>query len=166
MKKYKEYRIVYDHKGYISEAGQNGWIPFKEIAEKILAAKQNVPWLRENKLYIQERKTESVPEWKKCRTLNGKTVINSDWFYCDALAAGDYVEDDIVDAFVNALPPICLQDMCCQPGGACSSITDGKGRERNTYRTFKRVDNDTWEYCGECFRGENIPTGRQAPYTG
>ena len=53
--KMKEYRVVYNHNGYTIEAGQNGWIPSKEIAEKILRHQQNRYYFRNTKLYLEER---------------------------------------------------------------------------------------------------------------
>ena len=30
--------------------------------------------------------------------------------------------------------------------------------------TFKKVDDGIWEYCGDCFRGENHMHGKDIPY--
>ena len=38
------------------------------------------------------------------------------------------------------------------------------GKIRPVYTTFKRVAEDTWEYCGSCFRGENVQRGKKLSY--
>lgn len=46
----------------------------------------------------------------------------------------------------------------------CSSRIDENGKGRTTYSTFKKVDDGIWEYCGDCFRGENYMHGKDIPY--
>ena len=164
----KEYRVVYDYTNgsntYTIEAGQNRWIPSREIAEKILSHKQKEPYFIDTKLYLEEREAEPHNR-KDCRTYNGKTVYNPDWFYFDALSIGDYVEEEIVNDIINSVPPACMRYDCSQCGEASNHMEDERtGRFRATYSTFKRVDGNTWEYCGDCFIGENVQHGKELQY--
>lgn len=160
----KEYRVVYNNKGYTIEAGQNGWIPSKEIAEKILLHQQNKFYFRNTILYLEERERTEPLDKKDCRFYEGKIVYNEDWLYFDALEIGDYVEEEVVDNFMDMLPPACMSSDCFQIGEPASSKIDDDGNYRNTYATFKRVAKDIWEYCGNCFRGENVERGKEIPY--
>lgn len=159
----KEYRVVYNYKGYLLEAGQNGWIPSLEIAHRILEAKQKI-MNRGNSLFLEERESSFPEKREECRICNGNRVWNSDWLYCDALHVGDLVEAEVVDNFMDCLPPACLRSDCAQVGGPCSIRIDEQGREKQTYMTFKKLDKSTWIYCGCCFRGENIERGKEPEY--
>ena len=77
---------------------------------------------------------------------------------------GDYVEQAVVDNAMDCLPPACLRSNCSQMGEPYSSRYDPDAKVwRNTYATFKRVSgsfpNGIWQYCGHCFRGENVERG-------
>lgn len=163
----KEYKVVYNHKGYTIEAGQNGWIPSKEIAEKILTHHQNRPIFFDTLLYLEERERTEPIDKKDCRSYCGKIVYNEDWLYFDALQIGDYVENEIVTNLMDCLPPACMRSDCSQLGEPSSSKIDYDGRCKNVYATFKCVtsgSNSIWEYCGNCFRGENVERGKEIPY--
>ena len=41
---------------------------------------------------------------------------------------------------------------------------DENGNGKATYSTFKRIAEGIWEYCGDCFRGENVKRGTELPY--
>lgn len=155
----KEYKVVYDRKGYTIEVGQNGWIPDKEIAEKILKKKQGQSLYRDKKLYLEERDAKSVPT--ACQKYNGKRVLNEDLMYFDALEIGDLVEDVIIENGRNTLPPACDRSDCIQFGEAYSTRIDDDGKWKTTYLTFKKVTDGIWEFCGDCFRGENAQTGER-----
>lgn len=164
----KEYRVVYNHKGTGTaiEAGQNGWIPSKEIADKILSRMQGKSFYRDTRLYLVERESEnsSALSWEPCRTHEGKTVYNPDWLYCDALQIGDLVDDKVVDNFMNCLPPACMRSDCAQLGEAYSIRIDENGKARSTYLTFRQINKATWEYCGDCFIRENEQRGTEPSY--
>ena len=157
-----EYKVVYDHAGYQLEAGQNGWIPDRRIAERILNNKQSRQLFRDCSLYLIERPSEKTHE--PCRTANGRIILNSDHFYVDALEVGDLVEEEIVQDFMDCLPPACMRGDCAQLGEPFSLRIDKDGRTRNTYLTFKSVGEGTWEYCGDCFRGVNVINGERPDY--
>lgn len=161
----KEYRVVYNHKGYTIEAGQNGWIPSKEIAEKILKNKQKKPYFRNTELYLEEREQTEPINKRDCRTYEGKVVYNQDWLYFDALEIGDYVESKIVADLMDCLPPACMRSDCSQLGEPANhKIDERDGKVKATYATFKVVGNEVEEYCGECFRGENVEHGEEISY--
>lgn len=161
----KEYRVVYNHKGFTIEAGQNGWIPSKEIADKILKHHQSKPYFRNTELYLEEKERTEPLNKADCRTYEGKTVYNPDWLYFDALEIGDYVEEEVVNDFMDMLPPACMRSDCSQLGEPYTERQDERdGKCKPTYDTFKRVAKDTWEYCGDCFRGENVKHGTEMQY--
>lgn len=115
---------------------------------------------KKEKLYIRECIYRG-PKIKECRQYNGKKVYNESWYYGpDALEVGDLVEEKIVDEAMNMLPPACMRGDCSQVGEPANHMYDNVSEKmRPVYTTFKRVAEDTWEYCGSCFRGENIQRG-------
>lgn len=161
----EKYKIVYKYNGHEIEAGQNGWIPSRDIAERILDQMKKRALYGNRNLYLIGRAATSADASTRAdmRKYNGKHVWNYDWLYCDALRPGDYVEDEIVDSFMNALPPACMSASCSQLGEPYSTrIIDGVAK--NTYLTFKRIDKNTWEFCGDCFRGESVQRGELPVY--
>ena len=95
---------------------------------------------------------------------NGKKVFTSDEFEYSKAKVGDYVEQQVVDDAMDILPPACYRADCAQIGEPHSHMDDPiTGRWRETYTTFKKIGgeypNGIWEYCGHCFRGENVERG-------
>lgn len=90
---------------------------------------------------------------------NGKKLITmKDWTESfDKIAEpGDFVEEDIVDSFINCVPPVCLRSDCTQCGEPYSYEEDPVSKTwKPTYTTFKRVTVGIYVYCGTCFYGEN-----------
>ena len=161
----KEYKVVYKNGTFEIEVGQNGWIPSKEIAEKILNASQKKTFYRDKKLYLSEREAAIDNNTRAaCQVYNGKTVYNRDWLYLDALVPGDLVEENVIDDFLNMLPPACMRSNCFQMGEPHSIRVDENGEERTTFATFKKIAEDIWEFCGDCFRGENQERGTIPAY--
>ena len=68
---------------------------------------------------------------------------------------GDTVGEDIVDYFVNAVPPVTLRYDCIQAGEEHSCEPDGYGKCRATYTTFHRTGDGRCRFDGYCFEGEN-----------
>lgn len=99
---------------------------------------------------------------------NGKTVFDCDNFDLNVCNVGDYVRQEVVDDFMNLLPPACQTSACAQLGEPYSERYDSERKKyRNTYVTFKRVtygDNAVWQYCGHCFCGETVERGTEPPY--
>lgn len=68
---------------------------------------------------------------------------------------GDTAGEDIVDYFVNVVPPVTLRYDCIQAGEEHSSELDDSGKYRATYTTFHRTGSGQYRFDGYCFRGEN-----------
>lgn len=95
---------------------------------------------------------EAVAIWCGAKTL--------DTFSFSTVQIGDYVAQDVVDWFMDMLPPACMTAQCSQIGEASDHVPDKNGRWRATYETFKHVAGPRWRgiwmYCGQCFRGESV----------
>lgn len=100
---------------------------------------------------------------------NGKEVFTEETFDYSIVRPGDYVNRDVVDNALDCMPPACMRSDCCQMGEPYSFRIDENGKARSTYATFKKVcggnhDEQVWEYCGHCFRGENKERGQEPVY--
>lgn len=100
---------------------------------------------------------------------NGKEVFTRDNFSYETVKIGDYVEEAIVEDAINILPPACMAFECTQIGEPYSHRQDpDTGKWRATYSTFKVIGGvyptRIWEYCGNCFRGENVERGVDPVY--
>lgn len=73
--------------------------------------------------------------------------------FCDP---GDTVDSELVDYFVNIVPPVLMLPFCMQVGEPYSHEHDGKNGYRPTYITFHRMDKDHWQFDGYCFYKENM----------
>ena len=56
-------------------------------------------------------------------TYQGKEVFTSDDFDYAAAKPGDYVEEAVVDAAMNCLPPICMSSACAQMGDPYGTVS-------------------------------------------
>lgn len=136
--------------------------PFREMAEAAANEFNNHPWNKEDKAYV----IDTVYEGKKPRetsTYEGRTVHNRDTFMY-SYPVGTLVSEEVVDDAINALPPACMRSDCSQLGEPAGTRIDDNGNERFTYETFKRIAKGVWEYCGDCFRGENVQRGKEIVY--
>ena len=164
-----EYQVVYDiikgNNVYTITAGNGEWIPIKETAHKILRNKQNSPIYADSNLYLRVREVNTPLNLKANGNFNGKPVYNLDTIYWDAMFPGDYVDQDVVDFILDAVPPVCMRSDCLQLGEPYSGRYDEeKGEWRMTYLTLKKVADNVFEYCGHCFRGENVERGKIPQY--
>ena len=164
-----EYQVVYDikrnGKTITISAGNPDWIPDKETAEKILANKKANMIYRENTLYLRTREVDTPLDLKPNGSYNGKPVYNPDTLWWDALVPGDYVDEDVADYVIDCLPPACIRRDCLQMGEPYSARFDEeKQKWRSTYPTLKKVADNVFEYCGHCFRGENVERGMEPYY--
>ena len=154
------YAVMYEHNGYMLHAGNPIVFPEFEIADKYLNNYEK------NHNHLSEKLVLKVATYEgkalvDRRIHEGKPVFNRDWYYGpDALYIGDLIEEDIVDDVINCLPPVCMRSDCVQLGEATSQRYDENGRVRTTYVTFKKIADKTWEYCGDCFPGENEQRGK------
>lgn len=148
------YEVVYDNKGYTLHAGNPIVFPNCELAEKYKKHYEEHLWM-DHELYIREATYEGRA-LNECREYNGKKVYGTNWYYgINALDIGDLVEEEVVNTLVDMLPPACMRSDCTQLGEPSSHRTDEHGVTKSTFATFKKVADKTWEYCGDCFRGEN-----------
>ena len=160
------WEAVYDHKsGVRLSAGNHHVYHDKEMAECAAKAFNERPWKAKGdpEAYV----IESVYKGKRpqpCRTYEGKPVYNQSYWTYDR-PVGSLVEKEIVDDAINALPPACMRSNCMQMGEPNDERFDEeKGKWRSTYETFKQVASDIYEYCGDCFRGENVMRGKERSY--
>lgn len=117
-----------------------------------------------------------MPYWNECprcgakldpgercdcqETPAGRVVTMEDWNAAGSLEKcmepGDLVEESIVDAIVNDLPPATLTRDLVQGGEPYSHAVDPRTeRWRPTFLTFSR-DAGQWTFRGYCFRGETV----------
>ena len=159
------YRAVYDVKGdgkYIFNVGNPIVYPFKEQAEAAAKEFMSRPWNKGEKAWVIDDVYKGKRP-KECREYNGKKVYNRDtWTY--AFPVGSLVEEEVVDDAINCVPPVCMRSDCSQCGEPSGSRIDDKGNGKNTYETFKKIADGIWEYCGDCFRGENTQRGTEPVY--
>lgn len=69
---------------------------------------------------------------------------------------GDTVDDDMVQHFVNSVPPALMCSACTQIGEAFSFEADERGGHKSTYATFHRLGGGRWQFDGYCFYGQKI----------
>lgn len=159
----KGYEVVYYYKGNRLYAGCNMVYPTRKIAEAYKKNYELNPWVN-YEVFIEEVEYEGVP-LSESKIHNGKEVIDKDhYFGLDTCEIGDYFTEDMIDNFMDMLPPACMRSDCSQIGESYSYRLDENGKCKNTYSTFKKVDEGIWEYCGDCFRGENVRRGTEVPY--
>lgn len=94
-----------------------------------------------------------------------RPVYTPDTFDVSKAVPGDLVTQEVVDNFMNALPPASMSFLCAQLGEPYSEKKDpDTGRFRPTFLTFKKKRDEVWEYCGKCFRGETVERGEEPQY--
>ena len=73
----------------------------------------------------------------------------------DYLYQGDMVSADMIDYFINLMPPKTLLDGYIQVGEPYNHVFDVDYQLKPTYMTFVKMDKQ-WIYCGNCFQYETI----------
>lgn len=68
---------------------------------------------------------------------------------------GDIVDEEMVEYFVNNVPPLLLLPSCTQIGESFSIELDAKGNYMPTYGTFHDLGGGRWQFDGYCFYKEN-----------
>ena len=111
------------------------------------------------KLNLNERKKilEFIKE-ERNKIIN-KTSPKSleSWHECgfesfeDYFRPGDAVTEDLVEYFVNVVPPVSCSSGYVQAGSAYSHTRDSCGTCRATYITFKKNEGN-WTFLGYCFK--------------
>lgn len=98
----------------------------------------------------ERRKITSGIEVKTMESWHGSGLNFDDYCF-----PGDTVGEDIVDYFVNVVPPVMLRYDCVQAGEEHSSERGDDGKYRATYTTFHRTGGGRCRFDGYCFKGEN-----------
>lgn len=153
------YEVVYYHNGNRLYAGNSKVFPIRKAAEVYKKHYESYPWF-DNELFIEETEYEGVP-LSEIQMYNGKELIDEEhYFGLDAYEVGTYFTEDMVNMFMDMLPPACMRSDCSQIGEPVEHRKDPEtGECRATYSTFKRIEKGVWEYCGDCFVGENVQRG-------
>lgn len=68
-------------------------------------------------------------------------------------SVGDEISEEIINNFIDMLPPTTLTQNLLQIGEMCSYKKDENGITRAIYRTFSK-EKENWIYKGYCFKGE------------
>lgn len=89
------------------------------------------------------------------KTMAGWTEFaekNNDGSWDKYCKAGDLVDEEIYEYFLNVMPPRGMGNGYLQVGEPHSSAFDPEcGKWRPTYGTFQRVQKGVWMYMGNCF---------------
>lgn len=86
-----------------------------------------------------------------------KTYANWKGDLGEYLQVGDEVDQEMVDYFINVLPPVTMNGECVQMGEPYDHREDSEGRFRGRYSTLVSVGfspNRRWFYAGYCFGRE------------
>lgn len=114
----------------------------------------------------QQLKVLEFVQAERRKITEGKTIKTlDDWrksglrTWEDFCKPGELVTEDIVDEFVNSVPPVTLRNGIVQAGEAYSTQPDENGALKNTYITFTYLDKDSagrslWRFEGYCFVGQ------------
>lgn len=105
--------------------------------------------------FVQEERRK-ITESEAVKSLDGwhKSGLHTWEEYCKP---GELVTEDVVDNFVNSVPPTTLRNGYVQAGEAYDSQPDGDGIWRDTYTTFTYHGKDDagrslWLHNGYCFK--------------
>lgn len=157
------YEVVYYLNGHRITVGNPEVFPLRKVAEKCKEHYEAYPWM-EHELIIESVEYEGVP-LSESQFYNGKEVMDKEhYFGLDACEIGSYFSEDMVKDFIDMVPPACMRSDCSQIGEPASYRIDNKGNCRPTYATFKQIAEGVWEYCGDCFKGENLRYGKTPAY--
>lgn len=100
-----------------------------------------------------ERKIITMDDWRRAGDFE------------KAARPGDLVTDEIVENFLNVLPPATNSATLVQCGEPVSHQYDpDTGHWRPTYTTFSQRDG-LWYYCGNCFIGKRVEPRKMAGAT-
>ncbi len=159
----KGYQVVYYNNGHRLSVGNPQTFPTLKAAETYKKHYESYSWW-DNELFIEEVEYKGVP-LSKPQIYNGKEVVDKEHYYgLDAHEIGTYFTEDMVNDFMDMLPPACMRSDCSQIGEPTNHRIDDDGKCHATYATFKRIAENIWEYCGDCFRGENVQRGTELQY--
>ena len=96
-------------------------------------------------------KVKSLDGWTEFADRTGKENI------LDYLSKGDIVSEDLVDNFMDMLPPRAMSSGYLQVGEPHSYVYDIDHRLKPTFMTFAKSKCDgQWRFYGNCFAYETI----------
>lgn len=95
------------------------------------------------------KETKTLKNWIEFAEQTGKGSIY------DYLNKGDIVSEDIVDYFIDLLPPVSMTFGFVQVGEAVAHVYDISHILKPVFMTFAKMDNK-WRYLGNCFKNETI----------
>lgn len=75
--------------------------------------------------------------------------------WSDYAEVGSVVAEDVIDNFLDILPPRSFDYGYLQVGEVYNHIEDENGKVKGLYMTFAKF-NGEWKYCGYCFANETI----------
>lgn len=110
-------------------------------------------------LIAAERRKITSKEIKSMSDWENSGLENFDEYFFP----GDKVAEDVVDYFVNIMPPVMFGSRLVQAGEAYDTLPESSepgARWRNTYMTFA-VKDGSWVYIGHCFKGETTARVRE-----
>lgn len=159
----KGYEVVYYYNGHRLSAGNPMTFPTERAAKIYKENYESYPWM-DHELFIEEVTYEGVP-LNESQFYNGKEIIDKEHYLgLNACEIGSYFTEEMVNEFMDMLPPACMRSDCSQIGEPVSYKMDKTGNYHAVYATFKKIVENVWEYCGDCFRGENVSAGKEMAY--
>lgn len=105
-------------------------------------------------LEVVQAERKKITDSHPVKTLKGwhESGLRTFEDYC---FPGDTVDDDMVQHFVDSVPPVLMLSSCTQGGEAYSHEADERGAYRPTYITFHDIGGGYWQFDGYCFYREN-----------
>lgn len=92
---------------------------------------------------------KTLSGWNEFADRTGKVSVN------DYLNVGDIVSGDLVDFFLNIMPPRSSKSGYLQVGEPYDHVYDCSRALRPIYMTFAECDGQ-WRYYGNCFAWETV----------
>jgi len=101
-------------------------------------------------------KIPEIKDWLFILKTSVKTYEEWDKDLSEYLDIGDLVDKEMVNYFVETLPPACNRSDLIQIGEPYSHKEDPEdGKWKGTYATLCKTP-EGWRYAGHCFRGKKI----------
>lgn len=143
------FKVVRNYKGTELCCGNPIVFYDREMAERYRKNYEDLykSWGNDEIPYI----VEAIYEGKKPKPnkeYQGKTLFIQHNWWGEIGKIGDLVEEAIAMDIANCVPPRTFTRNMIQCGEPASSATEG-----TLYSTFIKIDDDVWEYKGDCLAG-------------
>lgn len=144
------FKVVHDYKGNQIQCGNPYVFYDREMAERYRKNYEDLykSWGNDEIPYIVEAIYEGRKP-KPNKEYQGKTLFIQHNWWGEIGKIGDLVEEAIAMDIANCVPPRTFTRNMIQCGEPASSAMEG-----NTYTTFVKIDDDVWEYKGDCLAGQ------------